>query len=86
MDIENWRNTIKSEKFDFAQTRLKDGWNNKTIATINLKSVPSLFLLNRNGIILGRELELDSVTTLINNTIIRNDSIDNLRKNRNRRK
>lgn len=86
MDIENWRNTIKSEKFDFAQTRLKDGWNNKTIATINLKSVPSLFLLNRNGIILGRELELDSVTTLINNTIIRNDSIDDLRKNRNRRK
>ncbi len=86
MDIENWRNTIKSEKFDFAQTRLKDGWNNKTIATINLKSVPSLFLLNRNGIILGRELELDSVTTLINNTIIKNDSIDDLRKNRNRRK
>lgn len=86
MDLDNWRNTIKSEKFDFAQTRLKDGWNNKTIATINLKSVPSLFLLNRNGIILGRELELDSATTLIDNTIIRNDSIDNLRKNRNRRK
>ena len=78
----NWKNTIEKENLKSFQTYLPDGWTNKDIATINLRVVPSIFLLNRNGIIIGRELELDSLNYLIEKTIINNDSLDIVRKNR----
>ena len=78
----NWKNTIEKENLKSFQTYLPDGWTNKDIATINLRVVPSIFLLNRNGVIIGRELELDSLNYLIEKTIINNDSLDIVRKNR----
>ena len=78
----NWKNTIEKENLKSFQTYLPDGWTNKDIATINLRVVPSTFLLNRNGVIIGRELELDSLNYLIEKTIINNDSLDMVRKNR----
>ena len=86
IDKKNWIAVLDSIKPKSWQTHISDGWMNKDIATINLKSVPSVFLLNRNGIIIGRELEFDSLNYLIEKIIINNDSIDNIRKNRGRNK
>lgn len=89
IDEDNWLNTLKStikeEKTRILNSKLHDGWSNRDIASINLKSVPSVFLLNRNGVIIGRELEFDSLTYLIGKTILNNDSIDEVRKNRYKR-
>ena len=84
-DKNNWITTVDSLNSSYFQTHLSDGWMNKDISTINLRVVPSVFLLNRNGIIIGRELEFDSLSYLIDKAIINNDSIDNIKKNRNRR-
>lgn len=85
IDKYRWLSVLDSIETKSWQTHISDGWMNKDISTINLRSVPSVFLLNRNGIIIGRELEFDSLSYLINKTIINNDSIDEIRKNRNRR-
>ena len=84
-DKKNWISTVDSLKPFSLHTHISDGWMNKDISTINLRVVPSVFLLNRNGIIIGRELEFDSLSYLIDKAIINNDSIDNIKKNRNRR-
>lgn len=82
IDKENWKNVIKKEKLKSWQTQIPDGWLNKDIATINLQNVPTIFLLNRNGVIIGRDLELDSLNYLIGKTILNNDSLDLVRKKR----
>lgn len=85
IDKENWLKVIEKEKFKSFKTYVSDGWANRDITDINLRVVPSIFLLNRNGIIIGRELEFDSLNYLIQKTIINNDSLDDLRKNRRKR-
>ena len=85
IDKYSWLSVLDSIETKSWQTHISDGWMNKDISTINLRSVPSVFLLNRNGIIIGRELEFDSLSYLIKKTIINNDSIDEIRKNRNKR-
>ena len=82
IDKDNWLKVIEKEKFKSFETYVSDGWANKDITDINLRVVPSIFLLNRNGIIIGRELEFDSLNYLIQKTIINNDSLDDLRKKR----
>lgn len=82
IDKENWLKVIEKEKFKSFKTYVSDGWANRDITDINLRVVPSIFLLNRNGIIIGRELEFDSLNYLIQKTIINNDSLDDLRKKR----
>ena len=84
-DKKNWISTVDSLKPFSLHTYISDGWMNKDISTINLRLVPSVFLLNRNGIIIGRELEFDSLSYLIDKAIINNDSIDNIKKNRNKK-
>lgn len=86
IDKDNWVSVLDSLKLESWQTHISDGWMNKDISTINLRSVPSVFLLNKNGIIIGRELEFDSLNYLIEKTIINNDSIDEVRKNRRNKK
>lgn len=85
IDKYRWLSVLDSINTKSWQTHISDGWMNKDISTINLRSVPSVFLLNRNGIIIGRELEFDSLSYLIGKTIINNDSIDEIRKNRNKK-
>lgn len=86
IDKDSWISTINNYDLKSFTTNLQDGWTNKDISAINLRVVPSIFLLNRNGVIIGRELDLDSLNYLIDKTIINNDSIDNLRKNRGKKK
>lgn len=86
IDKDNWLKVIEKEKFKSFKTYISDGWANREITDINLRVVPSIFLLNRNGIIIGRELEFDSLNYLIQKTIINNDSLDDLRINKRKRK
>lgn len=85
IDKDNWKRVIKKENLKSWQTLLPDGWLNKDVTTINIRKVPTIFLLNRNGVIIGRELEYDSLNYLIGKTIINNDSLDIVRKERNKR-
>lgn len=81
LDKDSWRNVIKNEAFPWGQSILPDGWNSQTVKSLNLTHIPSTFLLDRNGLIIGRDLGPDSLNILIKKTVERNDSIEAGRRN-----
>lgn len=82
IDKDNWKRVVRNENFKSWQSQIPDGWLNKDVSSIDLRNVPTTFLLNRNGVIIGRDLNIDSLNYLIGKTIINNDSIDLVRQNR----
>ncbi|MEG1643100.1 MAG: thioredoxin-like domain-containing protein [Bacteroidales bacterium] len=78
LDKTAWHQTIKQEAFPWSQSILPDGWNSQTIKSLNLTHIPSFFLLDRNGLIIARDIGTDSLNTLLKKTIAYNDSIENL--------
>lgn len=66
---EAWKKKVRKEKLPWSQSILPEGWNSQTAYSLNLTRLPSIFFIESNGAIIGRDLKPDSLRTLIDKKI-----------------
>lgn len=69
LDKEAWKNTISKKQLPWDQSILPEGMNSQTVYLLNLTRLPNIFFIQYNGTIIGRDLQTDSLRTLIDKTI-----------------
>ncbi|MEO6819688.1 MAG: TlpA disulfide reductase family protein [Ginsengibacter sp.] len=52
----NWKKAINEDHLDWYQVSELNGWNNKTSAQFGIKGIPSNILLDKDGVIIGKNL------------------------------
>lgn len=65
LDKEAWKKTIDKLQLPWAQSILPEGMNSQTVYLLNLTRLPNIFFIQYNSTIIGRDLQTDSLRTLI---------------------
>lgn len=65
IDKNAWKRVIRSQTLPWSHSILPEGWNSQTAYLLNLSKLPTLFFIESNGTIIGRDLKTDSLRTLI---------------------
>jgi peroxiredoxin len=52
-----WKNAIKQDKINWLQVNDNGGWEAKTAASWNINSIPTSFLIDKDGKLLAMDLE-----------------------------
>lgn len=60
-----WKRVIREKKLPWDQSILPEGWCSQTAYTLNISRLPSIFLIERNSTIIGRDLQMDSLRILL---------------------
>lgn len=63
--VEDWKKVIESKKMDWHQTIDTMGWDSQILMSYNIESVPSNVLIDKDGVIVARDLPMDSVLILM---------------------
>lgn len=53
----DWIRAIKQDKITYTQVNDKDGWEAASAAKYKVEEIPTTFLLDKNGVIVGVDLE-----------------------------
>ncbi|MDR0866787.1 MAG: TlpA family protein disulfide reductase [Candidatus Symbiothrix sp.] len=64
-----WTDAIKSDKLTWAQVSDLRGWKNKAAILYGVKSIPQNFLLDPNGIIIGKNLRGEALIQKLNEVL-----------------
>jgi len=64
-DRQNWLDAIKKDKVNWVHLSDLKGWNNLVVKKYNISSVPSNFLLDKEGIIIGTNLTSNEMENIL---------------------
>jgi peroxiredoxin len=64
-DDNKWKEAIAKDKLDWMQISELKGWESKVVSLFNVKSIPSNFLLDPNGKIIGKDLRGESLDSML---------------------
>ncbi|MDR1371408.1 MAG: AhpC/TSA family protein [Dysgonamonadaceae bacterium] len=64
-DSAAWRSVVKDKKMVWEQVVDTDGWSSDMVSLYNITKIPSNILINRESIIVGRNLSTDSIKKVV---------------------
>ena len=64
-DSAAWRNIVKDKKLVWNQVVDTDGWSSNMVSLYNITEIPSNILINKESIIVGRNLPTDSIKKVV---------------------
>ncbi len=68
-DLQSIKSIIKSENLNWTQLIDTNMWQGKTVNTLKFDSIPMNFLVDPNGIIIGKAIKADSLVEFVNRKI-----------------
>ena len=66
---ENWKALAKDREITWTQAIDSMGWASETASLYNVSSVPCNYLIDKNGIIIGSKLRIDSIQSILKEKI-----------------
>ncbi len=64
-DSTAWRSVVKDKKLVWNQVVDTDGWSSDIVSLYNITEIPSNILINKESVIVGRNLSTDSIKKII---------------------
>lgn len=61
----DWQNLVTEQKIDWQQAVDSAGWGSEMASNYNVLSIPCNYLIDKEGIIIGSKLPVDSIQTLL---------------------
>ena len=64
-DVEDWEKVVKDEKLDWYQVIDNNGLASEMLSLYNVSTISNNFLIDKEGIILAKDISTDSIKTLL---------------------